>query len=115
MEGKFTPQSQIDYLYGTGTGERGKNDGNVTFSFKHMMSKLILVFIAGNEVNLDELTQYKLDDLEMNGSFDPTNGTAAANTTSTTQTLTIEKKNIPFATENGNLVSSLILYHKQPL
>lgn len=110
VEGKFTPQSQIDYLYGTGTGERGKNDGNVTFSFKHMMSKLILVFIAGNEVNLDELTQYKLDDLEMNGSFDPTNGTAAANTTSTTQTLTIEKKNIPFATENGNLVSSLILY-----
>lgn len=110
VDSKFTPQSQIDYLYGTGTGERGVNGGNVTFSFKHMMSKLVLVFIAGNEVNLDELTGYKLDDLEMNGSFDPTNGTAAANTTANTQTLTIERKTIPFTPENGKLVSSLILY-----
>lgn len=110
VEGKFTPQSQIDYLYGTGTGERGKNDGNVTFSFKHMMSKLVLVFIAGYEVNLNDLTGYKLDDLEMNGSFDPTDGTAAASTTSNTKTLTIEKKNIPFTSENGKQISSLILY-----
>lgn len=110
MDNKFTPQSQIDYLYGTGTGERGVNDGNVTFSFKHMMSKLVLVFIAGNEVNLDDLTEYKLDGLEMNGSFKSTDGTAAANTTPNTQTLTIEKKIIPFTSENGKLVSSLILY-----
>lgn len=110
VDSKFTPQSQIDYLYGTGTGERGTNDGKVTFSFKHMMSKLVLVFIAGNEISLDDLTQYKLDGLEMDGSFNPINGTAAANTTSTTQTLTIEKTSVPFTAENGNQVSSLILY-----
>lgn len=80
-----------------------------------MMSKLILVFIAGNEVNLDELTQYKLDDLEMNGSFDPTNGTAAANTTSTTQTLTIEKKSFPLPPKTAIWFPPLSSTHKQPL
>lgn len=110
VDGKFTPQSQIDFLYGTGKGRRTTNEGKVEFAFKHQMSKLILVFIAGNEVDLKGLTQYKLDGLEMNGSFDPTTGTAEATTPSVTPTLTIERNGGSFTTDADKQISSLILF-----
>ncbi|WP_455664938.1 fimbrillin family protein [Phocaeicola sp.] len=106
VDSKFTPQSQIDFLYGTGKGQRTTNDGKVEFKFEHQMSKLVLNFIAGNEVSLDDLSQYKLDGLEMAGTFSPNNGTAAASTTETPKTLTIQKTGGSFS---GN-VSSLILF-----
>ena len=111
VESKFTPQSQIDFLYGTGTGARGTNEGKVTFSFDHKMSKLILNFTRGNEVDLSKLTQYTLTDLEMNGTFNPTDGTAAANTTATTTTLTIASTDGNFTPASSDQVpSSLILF-----
>lgn len=112
VDGKFTPQSQIDFLYGTGTGNRTANEGKVKFSFKHQMSKLILEFIAGNEVDLNDLTQYKLESLEMSGSFDPTTGTAEAITPSANTTLTIERNGGSFTTAptTPNPTSSLILF-----
>lgn len=112
VDGKFTPQSQIDFLYGTGKGTRTTNEGKVEFAFKHQMSKLILVFIAGNEVDLKGLTQYKLEGLEMSGSFDPTTGTAEATTPSTNTTLTIERNDGSFTTDptTPNPTSSLILF-----
>lgn len=110
VDGKFTPQSQIDFLYGTGKGTRTTNEGKVEFSFKHQMSKLILVFIAGNEVDLKGLTQYKLDGLEMSGSFDPTTGTAEATTPSTNTTLTIAIDGGSFTIDGKKQASSLILF-----
>lgn len=112
VDSKFTPQSQIDFLYGTGTGNRTANEGKVKFSFKHQMSKLILEFIAGNEVDLNGLTQYKLEGLEMRGSFDPTTGTAEAITPSANTTLTIERNGGSFTTAptTPNPTSSLILF-----
>lgn len=106
IDSKFTPQSQIDFLYGTGTGQSKVNDGKVEFKFEHKMSKLVLNFIAGNEVSLDNLTQYKLDGLEMEGTFSPNDGTAAASETKVSKTLTILKTGGSFS---GN-VSSLILF-----
>lgn len=110
VDGKFTPQSQIDFLYGTGKGTRTTDEGKVEFSFKHQMSKLILVFIAGNEVDLKGLTQYKLDGLEMSGSFDPTTGTAEATTPSATTTLTIKRGGGSFTIDGKKQASSLILF-----
>lgn len=110
VDGKFTPQSQIDFLYGTGKGRRTTNEGKVEFAFKHQMSKLILVFIAGNEVDLKGLTQYKLEGLEMSGSFDPTTGTAEATTPSANTTLTIERDGGSFTTDADKQISSLILF-----
>lgn len=110
VDGKFTPQSQIDFLYGTGKGTRTTNEGKVEFAFKHQMSKLILVFIAGNEVDLKGLTQYKLDGLEMSGSFDPTTGTAEATTPSTNTTLTIAIDGGSFTIDGKKRASSLILF-----
>lgn len=110
VDGKFTPQSQIDFLYGTGKGTRTTDEGKVEFAFKHQMSKLILVFIAGNEVDLKGLTQYKLDGLEMSGSFDPTTGTAEATTPSATTTLTIAIGGGSFTIDGKKQASSLILF-----
>lgn len=110
VDGKFTPQSQIDFLYGTGTGNRTTDEGKVEFAFKHQMSKLILVFIAGNEVDLKGLTQYKLEGLEMSGSFDPTTGTAEATTPSTNTTLTIAIDGGSFTIDGKKQASSLILF-----
>lgn len=112
VDKKFTPQSQIDFLYGTGKGTRTTNEGKVKFSFKHQMSKLILEFIAGNEVDLNGLTQYKLEGLEMSGSFDPTTGRAEATTPSANTTLTIERNGGSFTTAptTPNPTSSLILF-----
>lgn len=110
VDGKFTPQSQIDFLYGTGTGNRTTDEGKVEFAFKHQMSKLILVFIAGNEVDLKGLTQYKLEGLEMSGSFDPTTGTAEATTPSATTTLTIAIGGGSFTIDGKKQASSLILF-----
>lgn len=110
VDGKFTPQSQIDFLYGTGKGTRTTNEGKVEFAFKHQMSKLILVFIAGNEVDLKGLTQYKLEGLEMSGSFDPTTGTAEATTPSTNTTLTIAIDGGSFTIDGKKRASSLILF-----
>lgn len=106
VDGNFTPQSQIDFLYGTGTGKRTTNDGKVAFEFEHKMSKLVLNFIAGNEVSLNDLSQYELKGLEMAGTFNPKDGTAAASETETSKTLTIKRDGGSFS---GN-VSSLILF-----
>lgn len=106
VDSKFTPQSQVDFLYGTGKGQRTANDGKVEFKFEHKMSKLVLNFIAGNEVSLNDLSQYKLDGLEMAGTFNPSDGIAAASETETIKTLTIQKTGGSFS---GN-VSSLILF-----
>ena len=93
----FTPQSQIDFLYGTG-GVR--TDCKVDFSFSHRMSRLVLNFIAGSDVDLADLSEYTLSDLSMTGSFDTATGDAKA--TGTASDLTMDA--------TGITSSSLILF-----
>ena len=76
----FTPQSQIDFLYGTGTGGV-RTDCKVNFSFTHRMSRLVLNFIAGSDVDLADLSEYTLSGLSMTGSFDTATGDAKATDT----------------------------------
>lgn len=95
----FTPQSQIDFLYGTGTG--GVSTGcKVDFSFSHRMSRLVLNFIAGSDVDLADLSEYTLSGLSMTGSFDTATGEAKA--TGTASDLTMDA--------TGITSSSLILF-----
>ena len=72
----FTPQSQIDLLYGTGTGGVSTG-GKVDFSFSHRMSRLVLNF-TGSDVDLADLSEYTLSGLSMTGSFDTAIGEAKA-------------------------------------
>ena len=95
----FTPQSQIDFLYGTGTGGVS-TDCKIDFSFTHRMSRLVLNFIAGSDVDLADLSEYTLSDLSMTGSFDTATGEAKA--TDTASDLTMDA--------TGITSSSLILF-----
>ena len=95
----FTPQSQIDFLYGTGTGGVSTG-GKVDFSFSHRMSRLVLNFIAGSDVDLADLSEYTLSDLSMTGSFNTATGEAKA--TDTASDLTMDA--------TGITSSSLILF-----
>ena len=95
----FTPQSQIDFLYGTGTGGV-RTDCQVDFSFSHRMSRLTLNFIAGADVDLADLSSYTLSGLSMTGSFDTATGVAKA--TGTPSDLTMDA--------TGITSSSLILF-----
>lgn len=97
----FTPQSQIDFLYGTGTGGV-RTDGKVDFSFSHRMSRLVLNFIAGPDVNLADLSKYTLSGLSMTGSFNTATGEAKA--TGTASDLTMDAAYITSSS------SSLILF-----
>ena len=72
----FTPQSQIDFLYGTSTGGVSTG-GKVDFSFSHRMSRLVLNF-TGSDVDLADLSEYTLSGLSMTGSFDTAIGEAKA-------------------------------------
>ncbi len=72
----FTSQSQIDFLYGTGTGGVSTG-GKVDFSFSHRMSRLVLNF-TGSDVDLADLSEYTLSGLSMTGSFDTAIGEAKA-------------------------------------
>lgn len=97
----FTPQSQIDFLYGTGTGGV-RTGGKVDFSFTHRMSRLVLNFIAGSDVDLADLSDYTLSGLSMTGSFDTATGEAKA--TGTASDLTMDAAYITSSS------SSLILF-----
>ena len=55
--------------------------GKVDFSFSHRMSRLVLNFIAGSDVDLADLSEYTLSGLSMTGSFDTATGDAKATDT----------------------------------
>lgn len=103
----FTPQSQIDYLYGTGTGGVGTN-GEVNFTFNHKMSQLVLNFIAGADVSLNDLTSYTLQGLKMQGTFDTSDGEASADAEAQAADLTINAETGYY--DATNHTSTLILF-----
>lgn len=98
-------QPDIDYLWaGTQTATGGSP--NVNFSFAHKMSKLTLKFQQGGDVTLSDMKTYKLSSLVLEGTFNTTNGTAAAKTEGTTATNLV--MNVSNVTSDDEF--SLILY-----
>lgn len=100
-------QSQIDYLFGTGVGSKSNPD--VNFTFNHQMSRVVLVFLPGEDVSLTDLTAYELGHLIMEGTFDTATGAAAATAASapTSLSMTVTGAAAPSYT------SSLILFPQQ--
>ena len=98
-----TAQRKIDFLYGTGRGGVS-TDGKVNFSFSHRMSRLVLNFIAGDGVDLTDLSSYTLSGLSMTGSFNTTTG--IANATGAASDLTIN-------VAGGTTSSSHILFPQE--
>ena len=102
-----TRQSTFDFLFATGA-TASKSQPTVSFnntvkentSFTHRMSRLVLNFIAGPDVNLADLSKYTLSGLSMTGSFDTATGTAYA--TGAASDLTMDA--------TGITSSSLILF-----
>ena len=102
-----TMQSTFDFLFATGA-TASKSSPTVSFnntvkentSFTHRMSRLVLNFIAGPDVNLADLSKYTLSGLSMTGSFDTATGEAKA--TGTASDLTMDA--------TGITSSSLILF-----
>lgn len=78
-------QPDIDYLWADTKTATGGNP-NVNFSFAHKMSKLTLKFQQGGDVTLSSMQTYKLSSLVLDGTFNTTNGTAAAKTEGATAT-----------------------------
>ena len=80
-----TKQSTFDFLFATGA-TASKSQPTVSFnntvkentSFTHRMSRLVLNFIAGPDVNLADLSKYTLSGLSMTGSFNTATGEAKA-------------------------------------
>lgn len=98
-----TNQPKIDYLWATqsATGE----NPNVTFQFAHKMCKLTLKLVQGNDVTISQVTKYSLSGLVLEGTFNTTNGTAAAKTDGTVENLEMNVSNV-----TSNSEYSLILY-----
>lgn len=97
-------QPDIDYLWAdtkTATG----GSPNVNFSFAHKMSKLTLKFVQGNDVTLSNMQKYKLSSLVLEGTFNTTNGMAAAKTDGTAGNLEMTVSDVTSDKEY-----SLILY-----
>ena len=104
-----TMQSTFDFLFATGA-TASKSSPTVSFnntvkentSFTHRMSRLVLNFIAGPDVNLADLSKYTLSGLSMTGSFNTATGEAKA--TGTASDLTMDAAYITSSS------SSLILF-----
>lgn len=85
-----TKQNTFDFMFAT-DAKADKDNSVVSFkkngneagtSFQHCMSQLTFEFVAGTGVdNLNELTQYTINSLNMSGTFNTETGVAAANTT----------------------------------
>ena len=100
-----TNQPKIDYLWANTQTATGENP-NVTFQFAHKMCKLTLKLVQGNDVTISQVTKYSLSGLVLEGTFDTTNGTAAAKTDgASTQDLEMEVSGVTSDSEY-----SLILY-----
>lgn len=75
-------QPSFDFLYAAEENVTGANP-DVAFSFKHMMSKLTIVFIKGVGMENCNLTNCELTGFVLDGSFNPVTGECGAKDTET--------------------------------
>ena len=102
-------QPDIDYLWADTKTATGGNP-NVNFSFAHKMSKLTLKFQQGGDVILSDMQKYKLSSLVLDGTFNTTNGMAAAKTDGTAGDLEMTVSDV---SPDSNNEFSLILYPQE--
>lgn len=68
-------QARVDFLHATATGS--KSDPGVELLFTHRMSQVALTIKAGDGVSsLSGMTGFKITGLKLEGTFDPSTGTA---------------------------------------
>lgn len=99
-------QPSIDWLWAETTADY--TDPRLDFSFTHRMSRLSLTFVSGEGVDVASITGYTLGGLAMEGTFDPSTGTARA----TGQPEALSIKDLTVA--SGKALPSLILYPQTP-
>lgn len=77
--GKHSKQSQIDYLWDQ---QKGSNKSEkINFSFKHCMSQITLIFQDGLDTDVSQITEYSINGLVLQGTFNTANGEANSNDT----------------------------------
>ena len=114
-------QPKIDFLYATGATANTRKpevnftDGNpvgttnpdpaLDHSFHHCMSQITLTFGAGDGVDFSQVKPigYELDKVKLTGTFNPADGTAAADDEEKSGTLGMDLA-------DGTLTSSVILF-----
>jgi len=115
MNGSTADQETIDFLFASGA-TASKSNPEVEFKdnnqFKHKMSRLKLNVEMGDGFKADEIsniTKITLGGLIHEGTFNVTDGTAAAST-STTTVSDWEITNVPMTADNNVNTYTMILY-----
>lgn len=109
-------QKKIDYMFATGA-KASKASPNVKFTneentdarFKHCMSRLSFTFNKGADTDLKNMTDFTISGLKMEGTFNPTDGTATV--TATAQVADLKITETPSA--SNTYARSLILFPQQ--
>lgn len=99
-------QPAIDWLWAETTADYA--DPRLDFGFTHRMSRLSLTLVSGEATDVTSITGYTLGGLSMEGSFDPSTGTARA--TGQPEALSINGLTVA----SGKALPSLILYPQTP-
>lgn len=108
-------QPLIDFLYASGaTASKDKPTVNFTgdHAFTHRMSQITLTFIEGDDMNLSGSFSYTLGSLKLQGTFNPLDGTAAADDDVTAASLTINLTEVQ-PTSGSYIAPSLILFPQE--
>ena len=102
--GTHSKQSKIDYLWDE---QKGSNKSeNIDFSFKHCMSQITLIFQDGLDTDVSKITEYSINGLVLQGTFNTANGEAKSNDTGDKE---LSFTNIDAPT-SGEALPSLIFY-----
>ena len=108
-------QPLIDFLYASGA-TASKDKPTVSFTgehaFTHRMSQITLTFIEGSDMDFGGSFSYTLGDLKMDGTFNPLDGTAAADDDATATSLTINLTDVQ-PTSGSYIAPSLILFPQE--
>lgn len=99
-------QPAIDWLWAETTADYA--NPRLDFGFTHRMSRLSLTLVSGEATDVASITGYTLGGLSMEGTFDPSTGTARA--TSQPEALSINGLTVA----SGKALPSLILYPQTP-
>ena len=108
-------QPEIDFLYASGA-TASSSEPTVSFTgdhaFTHRMSQITLTFIEGSDMDFGGSISYTLGDLKMDGTFNPLDGTAAADDDATATSLTVNLSEVQL-TSGSYIAPSLILFPQE--
>lgn len=109
-------QKEIDYMFATGAKAskaspevKFTNEGNTDARFKHCMSRLSFTFNKGAGTDLQDMTDFTISGLKMDGTFNTTDGTATV--TATAQGVDLKITETPSTSDT--YARSLILFPQQ--